>query len=633
MKTFRWLILGLLVLAFSGTAHAQFPCVASTNVGFQEPPIGNTTVWGQCLNNNFNMLDTLLGGTSALAVGSATPSIGGATNWTTANTGSITITNLLGGFPGQAIRLVCGPSDTFTAIASNANFSLQSTWSCANSTSLTLVLSGTKWTETARGGGGTGCTVAGGIGVLQKSSGTGLCAASSITDRGSVTISSSPTGATESINTVTITSPATCPFLTGDNVVVAGVGVSGYNSSVGQTWTVLAPGCNGTGSFQYTNPTGSLTASGGGTATQVPILGAGLFSAGPNALNGGGTTAGAWTHSGPHTWTGAAPIAVANAGVFSNTTQTLNIVSNINSCNIASLFNTQHGGVGTSYDTEALTGCINIPGTSAAGGFAISGYVANSSATAGGVPIYGQCTSLVANAGCWGANFIDADTAGQATFLNGVESDTNINNTGTQANGFTANGFWTVNNAISNAYTVQKPSGGSPRFWQNGLYFFTGATDVPTSTHAGIFFNPSATGASQNSQGITFKSTNAGSVSQYAEINEDINGVLTFFAGGASYQMPATGAIAPVTQTIANGTVVMTTALISSGLCGSTVTVSAPGTLSGDSIIPSSTAAPANATVFPRYWSTSNNVNFSWCNPTAGNVTPNAETLTWRVVR
>ena len=87
------------------------------------------------------------------------------------------------------------------------------------------------------------------------------------TGTSSFTIANSPTGATESVNTVTITTTATCNFTTGQIVTVSGVGVSGYNGQ----WQVLTPGCNGGSSFTYTNPTGSLAASGGGTAVSGAV--------------------------------------------------------------------------------------------------------------------------------------------------------------------------------------------------------------------------------------------------------------------------------------------------------------------------------------------------------------------------
>jgi hypothetical protein len=89
------------------------------------------------------------------------------------------------------------------------------------------------------------------------------------------------------------------------------------------------------------------------------------------------------------------------------------------------------------------------------------------------------------------------------------------------------------------------------------------------------------------------------------------------------------------TQTLASGTATMTTAAIAAGACGTTVTVSASGVATIDSIAWAFNAAPAAnpAQLVVSAWPTSGNVNFQYCNPTAGSITPNAATLNWRVVR
>lgn len=142
-----WIALFFCLLS-SSRAHAQ--CSLSSYLGFQIPIVGTQANWGPCINGDLTLIDSILGGTATLTPASTTPSVVGFTNWLTANTGAVTITNFTGGFAGQQIRIVCGASDTFTAIVSDSTIALVSNWSCLTHKSLTLVLLGTVWTETAR---------------------------------------------------------------------------------------------------------------------------------------------------------------------------------------------------------------------------------------------------------------------------------------------------------------------------------------------------------------------------------------------------------------------------------------------------------------------------------------------------
>lgn len=154
MKFLKVAALALFALICVGRASAQFPCTTSPNVGFQIPNIGNQTNWGTCLNTDLNMLDVLLGGTSTLTVSSLTPSVAGSTNWLTANTSPVAITNFTGGFPGQSIHVLCGVGDDFTNIPGSANIVVSGAWSCATSESISFTLVGTTWIENGRAGGG-----------------------------------------------------------------------------------------------------------------------------------------------------------------------------------------------------------------------------------------------------------------------------------------------------------------------------------------------------------------------------------------------------------------------------------------------------------------------------------------------
>jgi uncharacterized repeat protein (TIGR01451 family) len=79
------------------------------------------------------------------------------------------------------------------------------------------------------------------------------------------TIAAAPIGANESGSTVTITTMSMHGFLTGQSVTIAGVGVAGYNG----TFTIANVPTPTT--FTYTVPNTGLAASGGGTATVLPI--------------------------------------------------------------------------------------------------------------------------------------------------------------------------------------------------------------------------------------------------------------------------------------------------------------------------------------------------------------------------
>ncbi len=93
--------------------------------------------------------------------------------------------------------------------------------------------------------------------------------------------------------------------------------------------------------------------------------------------------------------------------------------------------------------------------------------------------------------------------------------------------------------------------------------------------------------------------------------------------------------------TISSGTVTLGTAPITAGTCASTVTASAAGIVTTDTISadfnadPSSTAgyAVSGDLVMVYKFPTANNVNFKVCNPNASDLTPGAVTLNWKVFR
>lgn len=169
-------ILAILVGVGCGAVRAQSSL--TPNVMFQLPAYQQQN-WQVPIDFNFNVLDSILGGSAILPTG-ATPSITTTSNWITAGAGATTITNFVGGYDGQTIRIVCGSGDTFTTLANATNIEVSSTWSCSTSPYIQMTLLGSVWTETSRfgtgGGGGSGCTISGGAaGDLLYNNGSGGC--------------------------------------------------------------------------------------------------------------------------------------------------------------------------------------------------------------------------------------------------------------------------------------------------------------------------------------------------------------------------------------------------------------------------------------------------------------------------
>ena len=147
-------------------------------------------------------------------------------------------------------------------------------------------------------------------------------------------------------------------------------------------------------------------------------------------------------------------------------------------------------------------------------------------------------------------------------------------------------------------------------------------------------FVPFANGATR----IQSDGTNAVTINDQGNANTGTGGLI-ICNGGATPTCGAgitsSGAGGTMAAVIASGTATMTTAAIASLACGATVTVSATNVVTTDAIMHSFNAAPAAnpGELTLNSWPTANNVNFEYCNPTAGSVTPNAATLNWRVVR
>ena len=145
----------LLFLMTLCVVSARGQQTVTPNVSFQIPAYQQTN-WQVPFDYNFNLLDQILGGNLTLPTGTATPLIDMYSNWLTANTGAVSITNFVGGFPGQTIRVICGAADTYTQIVESANIHVAGSFSCSTSLAIQFTLIGTVWTETSRGGGSGG---------------------------------------------------------------------------------------------------------------------------------------------------------------------------------------------------------------------------------------------------------------------------------------------------------------------------------------------------------------------------------------------------------------------------------------------------------------------------------------------
>lgn len=111
-------------------------------------------------------------------------------------------------------------------------------------------------------------------------------------------------------------------------------------------------------------------------------------------------------------------------------------------------------------------------------------------------------------------------------------------------------------------------------------------------------------------------------------------------ATAAAITVNVSSPISPTTVglpfTIGSGTAAMTTAGITTGACGTTVTVAATGVLTTDVISFSRNAAATignGGGLTLNAWPTAGSVNFNYCNSAAGTITPTAMTINWTVVR
>ena len=176
-------------------------------------------------------------------------------------------------------------------------------------------------------------------------------------------IVSAPTGATQSGSTVTITTSTPHGLVVGHNVVIAGVGVAGYNGTFAIT-SVPTPT-----TFTYTGAPG-LAASGGGTAIDPTLGGLTLKGAVLQIGNATGTTMGQLVFGGslPQAIDGAAgnPGTVLFGGnasnILSSNSSTLTFGPNLTITGATGLINTTSvafNNLGTIAADPAAVGLVN----------------------------------------------------------------------------------------------------------------------------------------------------------------------------------------------------------------------------------------------------------------------------------
>jgi hypothetical protein len=210
-----------IILGFAGLALGQ--ATNTPNLQLQIPGYQQTN-WQVPINYDMNLLDAILAGEATLPTGD-TPTISQISNWIISNTTSTTITNFLGGLPGQTIHLFCSTSDSFTSIGNSANVSVGSSFNCTGATnSISFTLLGTVWTEISRsgGGGGGGGSPGGPFTSLQYNN-SGILG-------GSLNLTFSPTSGI--VESIPYTSTSAISVLTGFDLTLSSASPGGFITSV-----------------------------------------------------------------------------------------------------------------------------------------------------------------------------------------------------------------------------------------------------------------------------------------------------------------------------------------------------------------------------------------------------------------
>jgi hypothetical protein len=265
-------------------------------------------------------------------------------------------------------------------------------------------------------------------------------------------------------------------------------------------------------------------------------------------------------------------------------------------------------------------------------------------------------------AGAFGA-LTDAQLTARIQLFGATTSGTVPGTTSSTSNFLRADGTWAA------------PAGGgnvtATTLTTNGVVVATGATAIGTTavgTAGQILLGQSAAAPTWNAMSQDCTITNAGIITctKTGGVNfsaaattpvgtsgpvigllngnntfsgtADLTG--TFQINGNTMTFPATSAT--ITQTIASGSLALSTTAIASAACSAAQTATATGTLTTDVITASFNGDPTAVTgyvplttgmltIIP--YPTANTANFKVCNNTSASITPGAITLNWRVVR
>lgn len=174
----------------------------------------------------------------------------------------------------------------------------------------------------------------------------------------------------------------------------------------------------------------------------------------------------------------------------------------------------------------------------------------------------------------------------------------------------------------------------APKLFTN---FIVDRSTTPTTTISGNFQDfPSLQGYSNGGAAGIVNNLNFAEVTTPtgAVANREVcQGNATTHTLQCSYN---NGSFLNIPQIIASGTTTLGNTLISGGACVSSVDHAATGVTTADPVIWSYSSAAGttgDGELVVRSLTTTNNVSFVVCNPTAGNITPSGLTVNWKVIR